>query len=213
MKEPLLQPSLWTVLFFGNGGLVACEAIQPPSRPKQASFFTTPITVSNQSSLQSLLLCYSMCCKDPQSSESPRLGESFIKEMFLIYRYIYRDFFLSNTFLSKFILKRWKPTLDLLTLEYEYMTPLLQVQNITGLCLFKWIFLKNVNMLIIFIYKLYRSLTFYMRVGQTVHSRLCTLSPKCCGTFPTVSTPKSHSPYIKISCTFFWKLNILNHII
>lgn len=41
-------------------------------------------------------------------------------------------FFLSNTFYPSSFLKRWKP-------EYEYMTPLLQVQNITGLCLFKWI--------------------------------------------------------------------------
>lgn len=55
----------------------------------QASCFISPI-ISNQSSFQSLLLCYSLCCKNPLSDESPRLGWKLYKgDVFNIYRFFF----------------------------------------------------------------------------------------------------------------------------
>lgn len=121
---------------------------------------------------------------------------------------IYRFFFVIYI-LSKFILKRWKPTLDLLALEYEYMTQFLQVQNITGLCLFKWI--KKCQHADYFIYKLDRSVAFYMRVGQTVRSNSAN-SPKCFSNFISNWINIKIPFYTKISFIFFCSLNFMNHI-
>lgn len=161
----------------------------------QASFFITPITISNQSSLQSLLRCYLICCKDPQWSESPRLRWKLYKgDVSNIYRYHFFFSFFVKYILPKFILKRWKPTLDLLTLEYEYMTPLLQVQNITGLCLFKWIKKK---MLTCWLFHLQVVQIFnFLHEGldklstQTVHTRSKSAD------FPTESTSKYYARHL-----------------
>lgn len=40
-----------------------------------------------------------------------------------------------KTFYPKFIWKKWRSILDLFTRECKYMTPLLHLQNITGLCI------------------------------------------------------------------------------